>query len=131
MCPKTTVVGLFFIISTRTEKISNCILEPLIVGRYLGIALNNLTVLRRHQIQITDSHREAMDSRPLAVSSDNSVNLPPDLTVNDKGKFRWSGSFEHLEAMMNNILDKQIVWTSSGGYRKKMELDDLCVRKVV
>ena len=68
-----------------------------------------------------------MESRPLAVSSDNSVNLSRDLTITDKGKFRWSGSFEHLEAMMN-VLDKQIVWTSSGGDCKKMELDDLCVR---
>ena len=29
---------------------------------------------------------------------------------------------------MNNILDKQIVWTSSSGDCKKMELDNLCVR---
>ena len=68
-----------------------------------------------------------MDSRLLAESSDNSVNVPRDLTISDKGKFRWSGSFEHLEAMMNNILDKQTVWTSSGGDCKKMELDDLYV----
>ena len=69
-----------------------------------------------------------MDSRPLAASSDDSENVPRDLTINDKGKFRWSGTFEHLEAMMNSILDTQTVWTSSGGDCKKMELDDLCVR---
>ena len=30
--------------------------------------------------------------------------------------------------MMNNILEKQISWTSSGGDCKKLEVDDLCVR---
>ena len=39
-----------------------------------------------------------------------------------------SGTFENLEIMMNNILEKQTVWNSSGGDCKKLELDDLCVR---
>ena len=69
-----------------------------------------------------------MESGCLAASSDNFENVLRDLTVSDKGKFKWSGTFENLEIMMNNVLEKQTVWNSSGGDCKKLELDDLCVR---
>ena len=55
-------------------------------------------------------------------------NVTRHLTMNDKGKFRWNNTFENLEIMMNNILEKQISWTSSGEDCKKLEVDDLCVR---
>jgi hypothetical protein len=44
-----------------------------------------------------------MESGCLAASSDNFENVLRDLTVSDKGKFKWSGTFENLEIMMNII----------------------------
>ncbi len=67
-----------------------------------------------------------MDSGCLAASSDNFENVLQDLTVSDNGKFKWNGTFENLEIMMNNILEKQTVWNSASSDCKK--LDDLCVR---
>ena len=69
-----------------------------------------------------------MESGCLAASSDNFENVLQHLTVSDNGKFKWNGTFENLEIMMNNILEKQTVWNSSGGDCKKLELDDLCMR---
>ena len=81
-----------------------------------------------HQIPLQVSTESVMESGCLAASSDNFENVLRDLPVSDKGKFKWSGTFENLEIMMNNILEKQTVWNSSGGDCKKLELDDLCVR---
>ena len=49
------------------------------------------------------------------------------LTVNEKGKFKWHGSFENLKTLMNKITEKETKWSSSG-YCKMLDLDEVVVR---
>ena len=49
------------------------------------------------------------------------------LTVNEKGKYKWHGSFESLKTLMNEITEKETKWSSSG-YCKMLDLDEVVVR---
>jgi hypothetical protein len=50
------------------------------------------------------------------------------LTVNEKGKFKWIGSFEELKTLMNELTEKDLKWTSPGGHCKLLELDEAEIR---
>ena len=57
-----------------------------------------------------------------AQCADN-INPVKYLTASNKGKLRWSGSFEKLEILINTILETQANCSSPGGYCKQLETD--------
>ena len=59
--------------------------------------------------------------------NDNHTSEVNNLTVNEKGKFKWHGSFESLKTLMNKITEKETKWSSSG-YCKMLDLDEVVVR---
>ena len=60
-----------------------------------------------------------------AKCKNNAVNY---LTVNEKGKFKWIGSFQELRTLMNRLTEKDLKWTSPGGLCKLLELDEAEIR---
>ena len=63
-----------------------------------------------------------------AKYKNNAVNY---LTVNEKGKFKWIGSFEELKTLMNELTEKDLKWTSRhrrAAIFKLLELDEAEIR---
>ena len=67
-------------------------------------------------------------SKNVSSQQTNDINVVKHLSFTDKGKFRWTGSFENLEIMMNELLETQVIWTSPGGYCKLLETENLEMR---
>ena len=53
----------------------------------------------------------------------NNINVVKYLNITEKGKFRWTGSFENLEILMNELLETQTKCSSPGGHCKLLEMD--------
>ncbi|CAB4010786.1 Scavenger receptor cysteine-rich type 1 M130, partial [Paramuricea clavata] len=49
----------------------------------------------------------------------NNINVVKYLNITEKGKLRWTGSFENLEILMNELLETQTKWSSPGGHSDK------------
>lgn len=58
----------------------------------------------------------------------NTINAVKNLIITEKGKLRWEGSFENLESLMNELLEKQVKWSSPGGYCKLLETEGFEMR---
>ena len=46
------------------------------------------------------------------------INAAKYLGIAEKGKLRWTGSFENLEILMNELLETQVKWKSPGGSKE-------------
>jgi hypothetical protein len=56
------------------------------------------------------------------------INAAKYLGITEKGKLRWTGSFENLEILMNELLETQVKWKSPGGNCKLLEMDGFEMR---
>ncbi len=56
------------------------------------------------------------------------INAAKYLGITEKGKLRWTGSFENLEILMNELLETQVKWKSPGGNCKLLEMDGFGMR---
>ena len=50
------------------------------------------------------------------------------LTVSEKGKIKWNGPFEVLKSLMKELTKSEANWTSSGGYCKLLQVNDVTIR---
>jgi hypothetical protein len=50
------------------------------------------------------------------------------LSMTDKGKYKWSGSFEELKKLLNQELGYETNWSSPGGDAKKFQNEKLTIR---
>ena len=58
----------------------------------------------------------------------NNINVVKYLNITEKGKLRWTGSFEYLEILMNELLETRTKWSSPGGHCKLLEMDTFEMR---
>jgi hypothetical protein len=90
-----------------------------------GASLNESTVSSKKSVRVRyrnlNCDELSNDCDIQAKHKNNAVNY---LTVNEKGKFKWIGSFEELKTLMNELTEKDLKWTSPGGHCKLLELDE-------
>jgi hypothetical protein len=48
--------------------------------------------------------------------------------MTDKGKYKWSGSFEELKKLLNQELGYETNWSSPGGDAKTFQNEKLTIR---
>ncbi|CAB4022671.1 Hypothetical predicted protein [Paramuricea clavata] len=79
-----------------------------------------------------ESVRESSDFEKhytLNVGSANVEECSRSLIITNKGSFKWSGEFEALQTLFDDILKSQTSWSKPGGSCRKLEVaDQLIVR---
>ena len=75
-----------------------------------------------------ESDVEENTTRNVKSKRANNINVVKYLSITEKGKLRWTGSFENLEILMNELLETQTKWSSPGGHCKLLEMDTFEMR---
>ena len=79
-----------------------------------------------------ESVRESSDAEKhytLNVGSAKVEECSRSLIITNKGSFKWSGEFEALQTLFDDILNIQTSWSKPGGSCRKLEVaDQLIVR---
>ena len=74
-----------------------------------------------------ESVRESSDAEKhytLNVGSANVEECSRSLIITNKGSFKWSGEFEALQTLFDDILNIQTSWSKPGGSCRKLEVAD-------
>ncbi len=73
---------------------------------------------------------EENTTRNVESEQTKNINATKYLGITEKGKLRWTGSFENLEILMNDreLLETQVKWKSPGGNCKLLEMDGFEMR---